>query len=126
LTASVLSVFSCLIWAYFITFIVEKERSHFYHENLWELNTDELTDAVSFHHASILKAEDLGLILPGKQTREFLYWKYKGNTHLIFEEMGEAMKVEKYELKEIPHGLKWLVTQLNKTRPKSGHISNII
>lgn len=126
LTASVPGSFSHLIWAYFVTFIIEKDRTYFHHENLWQLSREEITDVVSFHHASMLKAEDLGLILQGKQTREFLYWKYKGNSQLIFKEIVEAQKVEKYELKEAPRGLKWLVKQLNKTRPKSEHIGNII
>ncbi|GAB3036671.1 hypothetical protein GCM10027098_38490 [Bowmanella dokdonensis] len=115
-----------LIWAYFRAFIIEKNREHFYHPDLWDTDTATLNTIVSAIQSNVLLAEDLELILPGKQTREFLYWKYKGNTRLIIEEMLEAKAVETYELKDSPLGLKWLTKQLNKTRSESDQIGNII
>lgn len=85
----------------------------------WILTSSELTTRVSINNKNIMLAEDISLISTLSETREFIYWKLKGDSHLIVREMAEAFNTKKYYLPDSKWGLKWLIKKLNKTRKKA-------
>jgi hypothetical protein len=89
----------------------------------WTLTSSDLATRVSINNNNILLAEDIGLISSRSETREFIYWKFKGDSHLIVKEMAEALYTSHYNLPDSKRGLKWLIKKLNKTRKNSRKLS---
>jgi hypothetical protein len=114
------------IWGYILDNLAVKNREWFFHETLWDDDIKTVSGYIFAVNNNILIAEDLRLTCTDKLAAEFLYWKYKGNSQLIVEEMHEALSQKSYELKDNQLGLKWLVKKLNRSRPTSHQIDNII
>jgi len=114
------------IWNYMKQHIINRQRNFIFHKDLWDDNVETTMKYIVGLSSNIYLAEDLDLISPGKLTSEFMFWKHKGNTKLIIEEMLEARQVEKYKLKDSHRGLKWLVGKLNQSLPKSRKIEGYI
>lgn len=89
----------------------------------WTLTNSELITRVSINNKNVMLAEDISLISTSSEKREFIYWKFKGDSHLIVKEMAEALHTKKYYLPNSKRGLKWLIKKLNKTRKKARRLN---
>ena len=113
-------------WDYLKSHIIEINRSYFHHYSMWNDHPTKTIPMISSLIQCLSLADELNIIDPDKESNIFLFWFYQGKIRLILEEMDEASKAEKYELKNSRLGLKWLVGKLNSSRPKSRRMGNII
>lgn len=102
--------------------IVENDNNLRLRESPWDISEIELNTKCWVIRKNILLAEDLGLAITTKEMRELFYWKHHGDNKLIVKEMAEAHQVQKYQLPNTPCGLKWLITNINKSRSPTNKI----
>ena len=111
---------------YLKLYIIEENPPIYDTRELWG-DSPKVTHQYIFSLQSyVLRAEDIGLITTRKQTTEFLYWFYKGNTELIADEINDARACKKYQLVDSHKGLKWLVGKINKSRSPNDQLGDII
>lgn len=102
--------------------IVENDINCRIRESPWTITEADVDTICGINRKNILLAEDLGLATTNKEMIELFYWKHHGNKHLIVKEMAQACRVQKYELPDSDRGLKWLITNINKSRSPTNKI----
>ncbi len=108
------------IFFFMLNHILDYERYDYMRERpLWPSSPEKLGEIIWIEQKNRKMAESLGLISTLKQSREFYFWKHLGNNQLIVIEMALSLRRRKVFLKDRPKGLKWLITKLNKTRPRN-------
>jgi hypothetical protein len=85
----------------------------------WPNDANTVFKIIGIEYKNLLIAEDLGMVATYQQRREFFFWKYMGDRFEIIKEMTYALDENKWALTDHPKGLKWLIHNLNKTRPKN-------
>jgi len=104
-------------------FVNEDHKFRWLRSTPWTLTQKNVYDRTSTNNNNILLAEDIGLISTRLEIRQFIYWKHKGDNHLIVKEMAEALYQNEYAIPDSKHGLKWLIKKLNKTRDNDQKLS---
>jgi len=93
---------------------------------MWQFSDDELHIKFQVQNSIILMAEDIGLIRAIREEQYFAYLVRKSNMYAVYEELSQAKRVKKWQVKESRDGLKWIIHKLNQKRPPSNKISSVI
>ena len=89
----------------------------------WNQSKDDFESLTNVFASLIIRSEDLYILRPyTKQVyNAFKYWLLRSDINTVFDEIENAKKckVGQYKTLEADKGLRWLITQLNKIRPKA-------
>lgn len=106
------------VYAHLFEYFLQNDDNR-YRPTPWPNDARTVSKIISIEHKNLLIAEDLGIVATYEQHREFYFWKYLGDRFEIVKEMTNALYEKKWVLSDHPKGLRWLIQQLNKTRPQN-------
>jgi|GEM_PF-3711544 hypothetical protein len=115
-----------VIFKLFTQVVIGDDDGNFIFKPMWQFSDDELHIKFQVQNSIILMAEDIGLIRAIREEQYFAYLVRKSNMYAVYEELSQAKRVKKWQVKESRDGLKWIIHKLNQKRPPSNKISSVI
>ncbi len=113
------------VYSYLFEYCLHNSEKRF-RPSPWPNDAKTVNKMIAIEHKNLLIAEDLGMVATYEECREFYFWKFIGDRFEIVKEMTNALYEQKWVLSNHPKGLKWLLQQLNKTRPKNRKLNTSV
>ncbi|MBU1436128.1 MAG: hypothetical protein KKF79_02050 [Gammaproteobacteria bacterium] len=89
---------------------------------IWKYSDDELMLRCEIEQNIIPMADDVLFLNLGREEKYFLYLVRKSDFYLTYQELKEAKRVTKWQVKDSRRGLQWVIRKLNQKRPPSKQI----
>lgn len=115
-----------LIYKIFTHVVIGTEDENFFFPPMWQYSDEEFYLNSQIQSDIVLMAEDINLIIPIREEKYFLYLVRKSDLYSVYQELKEAKRVKKWQVRNSRHGLKWVIHKLNQKRPPSNKIGQEI